>query len=55
MKDYINRAIKCSQNPAIESFKSQDEIDKGLKAPKAVFATLAVFNINKDSYKLKNN
>jgi hypothetical protein len=55
MKGYINRAIKCSQKLVIGSSKSQDETEKGLKAPKAIFATLAVFTIDRDSYKLKDN
>jgi hypothetical protein len=55
MKGHINRAVKRSQKPAIGSSKSQDETEKGLKAPKAVFATLAVFTVDRDSYELKDS
>jgi Reverse transcriptase (RNA-dependent DNA polymerase) len=53
LKSQIDRTVKRSQNPATGSSKSQDET--GLKAPKAVFATSAVFTVDRDSYELKDS
>jgi hypothetical protein len=53
LKSQIDRTVKRSQNPVIGLSKSQDET--GPKAPKAVFATSAVFIIDRDSYKLKDS
>ena len=56
LKSQIDRVVKRSQNPAsTESSESQNKTDKGPKASKAVFATSAVFNVDRDSYELKDS
>jgi hypothetical protein len=55
LKSQIDRVVKRSQKPATQPSESQDETNKGLKAPKAVFATSAVFTVDRDSYELKDS
>jgi hypothetical protein len=55
LKVAVNRAIKRSQKSATQPSESQDKTDKGLKMPKAAFATSAVFTVDRDSYELRDS